>query len=62
MKAECEDFLGTVDKIVTTTVSWTQNFKSISVEEISGIVRNWQVMTQVDNYLLFSICFVMFST
>ncbi|XP_049392138.1 midasin isoform X1 [Solanum stenotomum] len=42
MKAECDDFLGTVDKIVTTTLGWTQNFKSISVEEISGKVRNWQ--------------------
>ncbi|KAG5612477.1 hypothetical protein H5410_023758 [Solanum commersonii] len=42
MKAECDDFLGTVDKIVTTTVGWTQNFKSTSVEEISGKVRNWQ--------------------
>ncbi|KAH0683557.1 hypothetical protein KY289_021309 [Solanum tuberosum] len=42
MKAECDNFLGTVDKIVTTTVGWTQNFKIISVEEISGQVRNWQ--------------------
>lgn len=44
VKAECDDFLGTVDKIVTTTVGWAQNFKSISVEEISGKVHNWQEM------------------
>lgn len=56
MKAECDDFLGTVDKIVTTTVGWTQNFKSVSVEEMSGKVRNWQVINQVDN-CLFSISF-----
>ncbi|XP_059279886.1 midasin isoform X2 [Lycium ferocissimum] len=42
MMAECNSFFETVVKEVMTAVDWTQNFKSISVEEISGEVCNWQ--------------------
>lgn len=64
MKAGCDDFFKTVVKIVMTTVGWTQNFKNLSVEEMSGEIRNWQVMLapHVDNCLLFSISFGMFPT
>nr|XP_009757416.1 PREDICTED: midasin [Nicotiana sylvestris] len=44
MKAGCDDFFNTVVKIVMTTVGWTQNFKNLSVEEMSGEIRNWQEM------------------
>ncbi|KAK4348719.1 hypothetical protein RND71_031474 [Anisodus tanguticus] len=44
MKGYCNRFFETVVKIVMTTEGWTQNFKSIGVEEISGEVSNWQKM------------------
>lgn len=50
MKAVCKDFLDFLENVVKQVIT------TVSVEEISGEVRNWQVILvpQVDNCLLFS--------